>query len=55
MTCRYPECDSCYFHNRAPEVCENCWNGSEYEPAELDIDEYDEKREQQVIRLKVAA
>ena len=32
MSRKYPICDECYFQNRAPEICEECDEGSEFEP-----------------------
>lgn len=44
---RFPQCLDCYFFNRAPEVCEGCSEGDQFESAELDYDGLDELRELQ--------
>jgi hypothetical protein len=46
----YPECQSCYFHNLEPAICENCDNGSEYEPDD-DLDDKLSERKAAVVRF----
>lgn len=43
MSRKYPECDTCYFQDRAPAICEQCINGDEYEPIDGDIDDDDDR------------
>lgn len=38
MAFRFPACESCYFHDYEPSICEECEDESEYEPNE-DTDE----------------
>lgn len=46
----FPECQSCYFHNREPAICENCDNGDEYEPDD-DLDDKLSQRKAAVVRF----
>jgi hypothetical protein len=46
----YPECQSCYFHNVEPAICENCDNGSEYEPDE-DLEDKLSERKAAIVRF----
>jgi len=46
----YPECQSCYFHNREPAICENCDNGSEYDPDD-DLEDKLSARKAAVVRF----
>ena len=41
MSRKYPECETCYFNNRAPQVCESCYDANQYEPEEFN-DDYDD-------------
>lgn len=39
MAFKYPECEFCAFHNVEPGICEDCEDGSEYEPESDDESE----------------
>ena len=32
MAYKYPGCESCYFHDREPAICESCEDESEFSP-----------------------
>lgn len=36
----FPECEFCAFHNVEPGICEDCDDGSEYEPVPDDEEEF---------------
>ena len=42
MAFKYEECEFCAFHGVEPGICEECEDGSEYEP------EYDEEDSMQM-------
>lgn len=33
---KFKECHTCYYRDREPAICEDCFQASEYEPADLD-------------------
>lgn len=60
MAFKYPECEFCAFHNVEPGICEDCEDGSEYEPETDDEDEMSlgmraKRWEEEQKKLKVAA
>jgi hypothetical protein len=34
----YPECQTCYFHNKEPAICESCTDGREFQPLDDLVD-----------------
>jgi hypothetical protein len=46
----YPECESCYFHNLEPAICENCDNGDQYEPDD-DLEDKLSERKAAIVRF----
>lgn len=54
MAFKYPECEFCTFHDVEPGVCEECEDGSEYEP-EPEEDSSLAAKADKWARMKVAA
>jgi hypothetical protein len=46
----FPDCQTCYFHNREPAICEDCDNGDEYQPAD-DLDDKLSGRKAGIVRF----
>ena len=43
---KFPDlCPTCYFENREPAICEECDNGSNYDPVDGDEGAADELKE----------
>lgn len=38
MSAKFSFCQDCYYNNRSPEICEDCHNGSEFDPIDDDSD-----------------
>lgn len=48
MAFKYPDCASCYFHDREPTICDECDEGDNWEP-----DEFEEEPEEKLAKKKV--
>jgi hypothetical protein len=49
MAFKYAECGDCYFHNRHPEVCDDCEDGDQWEPEDEDEDSLEAKAQAVVL------